>query len=459
MQPRSLFDGTTEASLYHDTNRRGYFSVLWRVPEVEAFQLGIDGEVTEVGQAAGTRQRSHLLEELPKVIQLLPRNRDTWISQAEFSRPNRRLVNLARIGLCFVDVDTYRTKYGQGTPETALEDIRRYLDDAGLPWPSLALNSGRGLQLKWLLTSAIPRAALPRWNNIQRTLVDVLEDFGADAKAKDASRVLRLVDTVNTKSGKAVEVIWTHERNGRLAHYEFEELAEVAAPFLRQPEHSPRRTETPREILRVIPGGRAGLRRFDSVQYNWLRLEDLRALREMRWPQGVPEGWRNCFVYLATLFAAHGGIAPGRLGLEVVALTQEFAPTLPYREAQAYTSTVVKKAREAALGARVEFNGKRYSPLYTYKTPTLLSLLEVTPPEEKQLRVLVSETEAARRQRERERERRRKAGAVSRDIYLAGPAESRAEARRLRLAGLSLRDIAERLGKPVRTIRNYLDEG
>ena len=63
-------------------------------------------------------------------------------------------------------------------------NVLNMLDDKGVPLPSLMLDSGRGLQLKWLLDTAIPRQALPRWNAIQNYLVASLEDFGADARAK-----------------------------------------------------------------------------------------------------------------------------------------------------------------------------------------------------------------------------------------------------------------------------------
>ena len=43
---------------------------------------------------------------------------DTWISQAEFFKRNRRIVNLWRIGLLFVDIDTYKQPWSSGcTPE------------------------------------------------------------------------------------------------------------------------------------------------------------------------------------------------------------------------------------------------------------------------------------------------------------------------------------------------------
>ena len=109
------------------------------------------------------RQSSYRVDMLPQVLAALDPNIYSYMSQATFFRPNRRLVNLWHLPLCFVDLDTYSTAYGK------------------------------------LHEEPLPQAALPRWNAVQRELVSRLADLGADPKARDASRVLRLVATCNTK--------------------------------------------------------------------------------------------------------------------------------------------------------------------------------------------------------------------------------------------------------------------
>ena len=77
--------------MYHDSNRSGFFSLL----------VDVRGE---------KRQSSHRLADMPAILNLVDKTRDTWMSQAEFIRPNRRVVNLARLGLLFTDLDTYRVR-------------------------------------------------------------------------------------------------------------------------------------------------------------------------------------------------------------------------------------------------------------------------------------------------------------------------------------------------------------
>lgn len=85
----ALFSSQDEAQMYHDRARAGFFSLL-------------------VDSRGEKRQSSHRLADMPKVLNLLDKKRDTWMSQAEFIRPNRRVVNLLRLGLLFADLDTYR---------------------------------------------------------------------------------------------------------------------------------------------------------------------------------------------------------------------------------------------------------------------------------------------------------------------------------------------------------------
>lgn len=91
----TLFCSRTEAELFHNQKHSGFVSLLVQLPDRK-------------------HQSSHLLNDLPRVLEMMASNRDTWISQAEFTRPNRRVVNLLRIGLLFADLDTYRMPWAVG---------------------------------------------------------------------------------------------------------------------------------------------------------------------------------------------------------------------------------------------------------------------------------------------------------------------------------------------------------
>ena len=76
---------------------------------------------------------------MPRVIESLDPDRDTWISQAEFIRPNRRVVYLLRLNLCFVDLDTYKTSWKGYPPDKMANIIWGFCQDEDIPEPSLIL--------------------------------------------------------------------------------------------------------------------------------------------------------------------------------------------------------------------------------------------------------------------------------------------------------------------------------
>jgi hypothetical protein len=319
--------------------------------------------------------------------------------------------------------------------------------------PSLVIYSGRGLQAKWLLERPLPRAALPRWNAVQKELVARLEPFGADPGARDASRVLRLVDTVNTRSGERVRVLWVQRHAEDVRRYPFEWLAETLLPVSREALQLKRQPPTaPRTPLKVLPGGKTGnLRVFSGRQLAWDRLEDLRKLAQRRgWTEhGIPHGYRSKYVHWCLNFLLLSGAVPAnQLYREAQALVREVCPDFD-KDVRSVLSTLYRKAKAYEAGERIEFNGRTYPPLYTPRNRTLLALFDVQDDEMKALKTIITPEEAAERHRERNRK-------IDRAAYLETAEQRQAYARMLRAKGLSIRDISAEIGVSKSQIHRYL---
>src|SRR5205823_763 len=84
-------------------------------------------------------------------------------------------------------------------PEHILRLALERLQEHRVPALTFAVSTGRGVALVWT-HSAVPRCALARWQACQRVINQALKDLGADPRALDAARVLRLVGTENSKS-------------------------------------------------------------------------------------------------------------------------------------------------------------------------------------------------------------------------------------------------------------------
>jgi hypothetical protein len=365
-------------------------------------------------QDRGKIQKSYELSKLPVVIQLLDKTRDSWISQAEFFCKTRRIVHLLRLSLLFVDLDTYRIPHMKGmNPDQQVAALLHWCDEEGIPYPSLVIFSGRGLQAKWLLDGTLPRKALPRWNAAQRYLVESMLPIGADPAAKDASRVLRLEHTINTKSGEMVHVVHVTEENGEPIRYNFEYLCECVLPKARWDIEKAKK----KPKLKGVEGGYTkGLRRSSDRRLNWDRLEDLRKLGQLR--GGVAEGdrmksllWRLNFLLLS------GATHSNQMFYEAKALAKEIDPAWNNRPAE--LSTLYAKAKAFNAGDKIEFNGKKYPALYTPKNQHLIDLFCITDDEQRQLQTIITPAMAAERHRKRDEVKRRAAGAIPRAEYEA----------------------------------------
>ena len=75
-----------------------------------------------------------------------------------------------------------------------------------IPRPNLIIDSGRGLALIWNIEK-VPHMALPLWKAVQEYLYSQLKEFGADRKALDATRILRVAGSINSKSGTRVTIL------------------------------------------------------------------------------------------------------------------------------------------------------------------------------------------------------------------------------------------------------------
>ena len=421
-----------EAITLH-ANQPGFFSVL------------------VLRAASQPRQRSYRVDLLPQVLAALDATLDSYISQATFFKPNRRLVNLWHLPLCFVDLDAYKTEYASADPAGLSLAVRQHLADTGIPPASMVIHSGQGLYLKWLLKAPLPQSKLPQWNVVQRELINKLADFGADPKAKDASRVLRLVSTCNTKQHdpvlRKVRVLWVEEEDGDPLLHDFEQLADAVLPFTRKEEEIPDAGRPPGRILQFKQFKKGveaekQAHRFSYQSLHWTRVADMRTLQTLRGP--IAEGERETFVFLMLNELAKSGQVNARnFPYETAALARECDSFIEGTDWSMSTfRTLYRRVQEQEGGKYGKGEG-----LYRYSNQKLIEQLEITPDEERHMRTLISTSEKYRRNKERRSEAR-------------GFQVSRLERSKkivlLHRAGLSLRRIGAIVGCGHVTVANEL---
>lgn len=418
----------------------GYFAMLFAPP----------------GAANKLVQRCYRVDQLPEVLAAVEKGQANYISQAVFFSSRRRVANLKSLWMAYLDIDFYHPgilyqDWGAGKSDTQKVDaFLSFCDQEFFPTPSLIIDSGRGLQCKWLFKDPIFRAILPRWTALERFLVDKFEDYGADRCAKDAARVLRLVGTTNQKSGKICKVIYQQKEGNEVLRYDFEELFQYL-PLTREEwkdQHSKPVTVTPQKKTRIS-------NEFGLESLNWAIVEDLRTLLRIR--GGISEGSRMEFLFwMMNFLALSNQISTQNFFREVAFLAKEIDPAWNYRSAELHS--VYEKFKETRSGKNVEFNGKLYPPLYTPKMTTLVDRLGITEEEQRQLKVIHGEEVKREFAIERKRKWRALNGALSRKEYEARADERRVRARELRAQGKSERAIAQEIGISQTQVHRYLTE-
>lgn len=463
----SLWD-VPEPLTYHDPERKGFVSILRKRP------------------GDRMRQTTHKLEHLPRALSRLDGVGDIWVAQNEFFRPDRKLVHAARMPVNFLDLDTYNVPHlAVLNPEAQCDFFLAECVSAGVPEPTLVVYSGRGLQVKWILAEPAPSRAIPRWRSVQRDLLARFKGFGADARALDVSRVLRLEGSTNSRSGDVARVLHRAKvatmggslRQDGLVVHAFDTLADTLLPFSRQDladmraeaeEHrrdwqtGVQAIEARRADLTLVPGAlgkrhgtHANLRVFVRSQLAWDRIGDIRRLFELRgWLGGAPPGERDVPVFLAACFLAEAKLAKDVMS-ELRPLVRLLAPDWGEPEIKDCVSSVLERAQAHARGETVEFRGKQVSPRYGHSNATLIEKLCITPDEERQMQTIISKAEKRRRTNDRRTAQRRDEGVVPRADYRQAAVDKSLAARALKGQGMSLRAISVELGISLTSAQRY----
>ena len=340
--------------------------------------------------------------ELEAVLARAEGQPDTYQSQSRFRGNRRAVARVLKLCGLFSDIDYYNVPDLRGLPpEVVLEKALERLREKGVPDPSLALSSGRGLAMSWR-HAPVTRKRLAEWNAAQDRIYRVLKPFGADTKARDAARVLRIAGTTNSKNGATVRFLGDPSEEV----YRFEDLVE---PLVKNPVRTDEEElEKPGAYLYSLAVQRAarGLRNHPqgwSEASLWEgRLTDLQHLRQMRYGEGPMEDFRDRWLFIATT-AISWLVVPEVLNREALALAEE-AGGWDERRTRSDLSQVLKRARRAARGKTIEFNGREWDPRHHFRNETIIDWLEITPEEEWEMVVTISAEEASRRKRLRDRE-------------------------------------------------------
>jgi len=328
---------------------------------------------------------SKIGKEADLVSALIPRSgrHDVYLTVNEFGGWIKEGL-LLRLKACYVDLDDC----------SSVEAALLAVDEAVLPTPSVAVHSGKGVHLYWLIEPATSRA-LPVWKCIQAHLVTALKSVGADPSAKCCTRVLRLPGTINSKVNKsAIGYVISNAR------WTLHELADEVIGHRPTANHRPGAESRKRQKV---------FRATAHLRLWYGRARDLYTVAAHYADHGgVPEGSRDKLLFLLAT-ALSWLVESDALMDEIHDVARRFTPTLSDEEVRSYMSTVVSRAKDAAAGDTIEFDGRPVDPRYRMTTDSIRKWLGplLTPALEKKLNVLLPEDQLLEREAQRQKGRDR----------------------------------------------------
>lgn len=342
---------------------------------------------------------------------------NVYISLNTFYSTYRRLEYLKELKAHFIDLDIYKTGL---TKKQVLMNLEVDYFNKSIPRPNLIIDSGRGLYLIWLINS-VPSKALPLWKAVEEYLYNALEPLGADRKALDPTRVLRVPGSINSKSKTKVKVIEEYD-------YIYD-LREIQNNFLPELKPIEKKKGRPKKVVFI--------HRERSLYY--ARIQDITKLCELR--EYDLKGYREFVLFLYRYYLCYFLEDTEKALEDTLELNSMFIPPLSEKE-------VIRATRSAEK----VYNTKDKN--YKYKNETLIKLLDITENEEAYMTTIISKKEYKRRKNIRNnisyQEKLKVQGKISKKDEIS---QRRAKIKDLLAEGLKRKDICLQLNISIKTYK------
>ena len=304
------------------------------------------------------------------------KGKDVYISQNTFNNKSRRLIHLKELKALYIDIDCYKMNLSK-------EAVKYFMENdlyGQIPVPNMLIDSGRGLYYIIFLENTMAEE-LPKWQLVEKYLYEKLKNLGADNKALDATRVLRVTGTVNSKNNSIVKVIDTYDYQ-----YTLDEIIENYIPEIIEDRKEKQKPKGVRKKGRK----KKFVSLFTLYNLYYTRFKDIKKLVEIR--NYEMTGYREVTLFLIRYFlnVYHGD--DDLVMEEVLEINNSFTEPLEKDEVFKATLSGATRATEN---------------VYKYSNDKLIKLLDITPLEQKEMATIISKSEKYYRNNKNRREQRR----------------------------------------------------
>lgn len=376
---------------------------------------------------------------IEKAINKYTGSTDTFITPNLTYNGKRQINNIRQLRALYIDLD-----HDYYTFNDLVYNTWDLVNEDKIPCPTMVISSGRGAHLYWRIKHA-PYQALATWQELEDYLCYQLKKLGADKKATDATRILRLPDTLNSRNNKECKIMLIN--NNIYSMYDLREK------YLKWKPKIFKVVEVDDKVYSKVNNSKV-LQFFTSYTLHMARAEDILTLCKLR--EYKVTGYRNMILHCYAYWLGVTHRKLNELSDEVNKLNNRFTEPLKQNEVDSILRCIPKAIEkfinyEQGLRSgevkRVS-KGMRDKGGYWYKNETLIDRLDITLDEQRHLKTIISEKEKYRRNADIKKEKQRAARRNSNGLTPKQQelADLKQKVIKLKEQGLSNRVIAKELG-------------
>lgn len=405
-------------------------------------------------------------EKIIYINRLKAREVDVYDSVNEFSTAKRSESTIKKLNYLYCDIDCHKGMFNEWL---TLEVLRADYFGSKVPYPSIINNSGRGLHLFWTLENE-GAESLAKWKVLQQVILNNLASISeetncsVDFRCIDPSRVLRTVDTFNTKSKTLCRLV---EKTNLT--YTLDDILEcfydVNLDDLK-PFNSNHNKDTGND-KKTLTGAKNALNErgewkdlkvkrtngivsvFNAYSLLTCRAADLRKLLELR--NGDMEGMRDEFLtmYAWTVISKKDDLE--KLERELHGINSLFKAPLKDKEVSYKAKYIFERFNKEVIKGADTSQFTEFDR-YWYKNTTIIKRLEITPKEQKEMLTIISKEEKDQRRNKYKRDcRRNENGLTKKQQEKLDRYNTIQELKRL---GYTQKAVSETLNISIRTVKN-----
>ena len=302
-----------------------------------------------------------------------------YTSMSDYKSVRRNSSNLYGSRVINIDLDVYNTKYADYEDNELLIEMQPYFNQLNIE-PSIYINSGHGKYISFILDSNINlklSSMKDLYQNVCKKMIDLLSPFGADKKCSDPTHVFRVPGSLNMKTNEQTYIVFLDGNKTTNISMLAEELG---IPKVKKTKKKLKKSK--KKYTTTISMAKS---KYSKV--NEQRHEDLLDLIELR--NHDIEGHRDLFFHIMSINLFYMGLEEE----EVYSIINDLNSGL--KKPLNTIKPIVKYAKD---------NYAKYlqdeTKAIKYTNQDIVTLLDITPSEQKEMQQLISKKEAKNRRRE-----------------------------------------------------------